>query len=316
VYGDTRDDVMFGAGYAGAQDRLFLMDVLRNTGRARLSSFVGGSKSNREMDRTQWAIAPYTESDLQSQIDAAPSQYGALGTRLQQDLAAYVAGINLYIDQTRTDPTKLPAEYAALGTLPAAWKGTDVIATASLVGGIFGKGGGAEVQSAQIAQAFTKRFGSRKGRKAWAGFRSKNDPEAPTTVKKRFPYETTSAFSRRGLAIPDRGSVQDAPVAPPVGAASASASRGRFSGLGDQLRRALESPHASNWELVSKRESASGHAIGVLGPQVGYYLPQILMEEDLHGPGIDARGAAFPGVNLYVQLGHGRDYAWSATTAT
>ena len=40
------------------------------------------------------------------------------------------------------------------------------------------------------------------------------------------------------------------------------------------------------------------------------------MEEDLHGPGIDARGAAFPGVNLYVQLGHGRDYAWSATTAT
>ena len=53
-----------------------------------------------------------------------------------------------------------------------------------------------------------------------------------------------------------------------------------------------------------------------MGPQVGYYVPQILMEEDLHGPGIDARGAAFPGVNLYVELGHGRDYAWSATTAT
>ncbi len=53
-----------------------------------------------------------------------------------------------------------------------------------------------------------------------------------------------------------------------------------------------------------------------MGPQVGYYNPQILMEEDLHGPGIDARGAAFPGVNLYVELGHGRDYAWSATTAT
>ena len=52
-----------------------------------------------------------------------------------------------------------------------------------------------------------------------------------------------------------------------------------------------------------------------MGPQVGYYVPQILMEEDLHGPGIDARGASFPGVNLYVQLGHGRDYAWSATTA-
>ena len=53
-----------------------------------------------------------------------------------------------------------------------------------------------------------------------------------------------------------------------------------------------------------------------MGPQVGYFVPQILMEEDLHGPGIDARGAAFAGVNLYVELGHGRDYAWSATTAT
>ena len=53
----------------------------------------------------------------------------------------------------------------------------------------------------------------------------------------------------------------------------------------------------------------------MLGPQVGYYQPQILMEEDLHGPGIDARGDV-PGVGLYVLLGHGRDYAWSATTAT
>ena len=39
------------------------------------------------------------------------------------------------------------------------------------------------------------------------------------------------------------------------------------------------------------------------------------MEEDIHGPGIDAAGAAFPGVNLYVELGHGPDYAWSATSS-
>jgi acyl-homoserine lactone acylase PvdQ len=58
-----------------------------------------------------------------------------------------------------------------------------------------------------------------------------------------------------------------------------------------------------------------------MGPQVGYWSPEILMEEDLHapatsqGPPLDARGASFPGTNLYVQLGHGRDYAWSATSA-
>jgi acyl-homoserine lactone acylase PvdQ len=58
---------------------------------------------------------------------------------------------------------------------------------------------------------------------------------------------------------------------------------------------ALAGSAASNWELVSARESRTGHPLGVLGPQVGYYNPQILMEEELHGPGLDARGATFPG---------------------
>jgi acyl-homoserine lactone acylase PvdQ len=315
IYGNTRDDVMFGTGYAGAQDRLFLMDVLRHTGRAQLAAFAGGSASNRKMDHDQWGIAPYTEADLQSQIDGAERLYGARGLRLKQDLASYVAGINAYINQTRTDATKLPGEYAAFGKLPEPWKGTDVIATASLIGGIFGKGGGDEVQNAQVEQAMEKRFGRRRGRKAWRDFRAKNDPEAPVTVKKRFRYERRSAFAKRGLAMPDPGSVRKTPVTSAVASSSARAG-GRFSNLGAQLHRAFKSAHASNWELVSKRESATGHPIGVLGPQVGYFLPEILMEEDLHGPGIDARGATFPGVNLYVQLGHGRDYAWSATTAT
>ncbi len=71
----------------------------------------------------------------------------------------------------------------------------------------------------------------------------------------------------------------------------------------------------SNALLVSGRHSASGHPLAVMGPQVSYFTPQILMEEDIHGPGIDADGAAFPGVNLYVELGHGADYAWSATSS-
>ena len=53
----------------------------------------------------------------------------------------------------------------------------------------------------------------------------------------------------------------------------------------------------------------------VAGPQVGHSYPQLLMELDLHGGGIDARGAAFPGISTYVLLGRGRDYAWSATSA-
>jgi acyl-homoserine lactone acylase PvdQ len=327
VYGSSRAGVMFGAGYAGAQDRLFLMDVLRHTAKAELSSFVGGSAGNRAMDQVQWTIAPYTEADLQSQLDNAPTLYGAKGTQVVEDVREFCAGINAYIAEARLDPNKLPAEYAALGKLPAEWKPTDVIAEASLIGGIFGKGGGAEVRSALTLEAFEAKFGKSAGRKAWKDFREQNDPEAPTTVAKAFPYETGSPFSKSGLAMPDSGSVsfvQDgssAPAAPsgapvtdtpdPVAIPSDGSIGAGF------LHDAVAGPALmSNWELVNAKHSTNGHPIAVMGPQVGYYNPQILMEEDLHGPGIDARGASFPGVNLYVELGHGRDYAWSATTAT
>jgi len=309
IYGVTRADTMFGAGYANAQDRLFLMDILRHTGKAQLSSFVGGSASNRAMDRSQWAAAPYTDAELQQQYDDAPQFYGAAGVGLQKDVTAYIAGINAYIQDALSDPTLLPGEYAALGTVPQPWSATDLIAEASLIGGIFGRGGGSEVRSAELEQAFV--------------FREHNDPEAPTTITgRRFPYETTSAFAKRGLAMPDPGSVTAAPVAPPPAKTAAantagSSSQYDFGHVGADLRRAFRAPgHASNWELISARESKTGHPIGVLGPQVGYYQPQVLMEEDLHGPGIDARGATFPGVGLYVLLGHGRDFSWSATTAT
>jgi len=317
IYGDTRGDVMFGAGYAGAADRLFLMDVLRHTGRAQLSSFLGGS--NAAADADQWAFSPYSEADLQKQIDDAPKLYGKLGTRSVEDLQQYVAGINAYIAEANVNPDLKPAEYTLLGKPMETWKETDVIAIASLIGGIFGRGGGREVDSAKTMQAFAKHFGGKAGRRAWLDFRAKNDPESPTTLSKRFPYETTSAFAKRGLAIPDPGSVVATPTDASARAARVSPGPSPASGIasiGEGLRHALAGSAASNWELVSARESKSGHPLGVLGPQVGYYNPQILMEEELHGPGLDARGATFPGVNLIVQLGHGRDYAWSATSAT
>src|SRR6202012_5971960 len=87
IYGETRADTMFGAGYAGANDRLFLMDVLRHTGRAELASFLGGS--NASADASQWGFAPYTEADLEKQIHAMETEKGAPGKQAIEDLNAY-----------------------------------------------------------------------------------------------------------------------------------------------------------------------------------------------------------------------------------
>ena len=316
VYGSTREGTMFGAGYLAAEDRLFFIDVLRHLGRAQLTSFAGGAKGNQEFDESQWAIAPYTEADLQRQADQLDDLYGAEGKQVQDDAQAFVDGINAYIDEAKLNPNLMPGEYAAINqpTGPEPWKLTDIIATAALVGGIFGKGGGRELDSALVLEEAKKRFGKRKGTRVWRDFRSAEDPEAPTTVHngKRFDYMASPKKVAKGsLALPDPGSVKPTPVK--AGEGDGSGSGGGQNCLPGGT---ICLPKAqSNALVVSGRESKSGHPLAVFGPQTGYFAPQILMDEDLHGPGIHARGASFPGVNLYVELGRGPDYAWSATSA-
>ena len=179
----------------------------------------------------------------------------------------YVAGINRYIAEARLNPLKMPGEYAAIGRPgPQDWKVTDVIATASLVGGIFGKGGGRELDSALLLQDAQKRFGRKRGKRVWGDLRTAEDPEAPVTVnRKRFPYRAEPRKLRRGgVALPDRGSVRELEVVPD-GAASAAQPRRRRS------RRAAGGfpRQGSNALLVSARESESGKPIAVMGPADG-----------------------------------------------
>jgi acyl-homoserine lactone acylase PvdQ len=70
----------------------------------------------------------------------------------------------------------------------------------------------------------------------------------------------------------------------------------------------------SNALVVNADRTAAGHPVAVFGQQVSYYAPQILSQLDLHSPSYDAEGASFPGTGI-VELGRGRDYAWSATSA-
>ena len=320
VYGTTRAAAMFGLGYAAAEDRLFFMDALRHTGRAQLSSFAGGSAGNRSQDAEQWALAPYTEADLQRQVDQLDDLYGADGVRLQEDAASYVAGVNRYISEARLDVTKMPGEYAAVSRPlgPDPWKTTDIIATASLVGGIFGKGGGDELTQMELRRSFRARYGARRGERLWREWAAYEDADAPTTVRsRRFPYQTQPKRpARGGMAIADAGSLRRTKVvAGGSGTGAPAATRVKRSPLDGLLPAGLRTMGSSNALVVSAAESASGRPLAVFGPQTSYFAPQILMEQDVHAPGIDARGASFPGVNLYVQLGRGQDYAWSATSA-
>ena len=103
IYGDTRAELMFGIGYATAEDRLFFIDVLRHAGQGDLASFAGGA--NVAMDESVWADEPYTQQDLVNQVNymhrARPG--GAAGLA---DATNYVNGINAYIKRPRSRSTR------------------------------------------------------------------------------------------------------------------------------------------------------------------------------------------------------------------
>ncbi|MGH3712475.1 MAG: penicillin acylase family protein [Micromonosporaceae bacterium] len=330
IKGATYSDVAWGAGYAGTRDRMFLQDVLRHTGAARSAELLGATESNIAMDQSVLRSSYYTEAEAADQIERIKRENGAEGERLAAAAAAYVAGINAAQDAMcpaglLTGP-ECPAEYAALTKTPKPWKLTDVVYIAGLVGGIFGKGGGAEYGNAMLLQRLQKRFGQTQGRRVYEDLRGRNDPEAPTTTTTRWSYGGGAIDpDAPGVAIPDP---QGAPTAPGTGATK-SADPGLHNLLtGDPapVGGKVDAPFGtidlagaasgmSNAALVSGAHTADGHPVLVAGPQTGHFTPQLWTEMSLEGPGIKARGVAFAGTNIVVQVGRGVDYAWSPTSA-
>jgi acyl-homoserine lactone acylase PvdQ len=322
ITGTTYPNVAFGAGYAAVQDRMFLMDVLRHTGAARMVSFLGDTPQDVELDREQLASAPYTRVQAAAQVEKAAKDAATAGPRLLAAVDAFIAGIN----QAQTDMCPLiaapscPVEYAALQKLPATWDRADVVYVASLVGGIFGKGGGSEYANALWLQRLTKKFGATKGRAIYQDLREKNDLDAPTTATTYTPYGLGKIDpSRPGVAMPDLGG----PTAPGSGDEIGSASLlprsvqdPMLAKVGRSVRVALKRHGMSNAILLSGKHTASGKALAVMGPQTGYFAPQLLVEQVLMGPHVHSRGVSFAGANLVIQLGRGVDYAWSATSAS
>ncbi|MEO6089413.1 MAG: penicillin acylase family protein [Umezawaea sp.] len=331
IYGTTRSGTEFGAGYAAAQDRLWLMDVFRHLGRSQLTGFAGGAEGNRVLEQSFYSQIAYNEADLQTQIDRVAAS-GPRGVQASQDVNDYISGINAYITQS-VSARNFPGEYVLSGHADSVtnwndiqpFKATDMVAIASVVGGLFGSGGGGEVQSALVKLAAQNKYGATVGEQVWKSFREQNDPEAVLTLHdgQSYPYSASPA-NPQGVAMPDAGSVTREPMVydqtgtttvTDVPAGGLAAAQGIFAD-GVLPADLLNKKHGmSNALVVSGAHTDTGNPVAVFGPQTGYFAPQLLMLQELNGPGISARGVSFAGVGMYVQLGRGQDYAWSATSA-
>jgi hypothetical protein len=289
VYATTRAGAMFALGYVAAEDRLFFIDILRHLGRAQLASFAGGAPGNRAFDQMQWSVAPYTEADFQKQIDFGLAPTARRASRCSQDSDAYVAGINRYISEAKLDPTKMPGEYAAINQPRARRRGRRATSShGALVGGIFGQGGGGEVEQAQLLQAWQDRFGAPAAPSCGVSSTASTIPRPTTRSRQALRLPADAAQARAGRQRDPRQGL--GPNEPSSRAASTPATARLGAALGWSAAAGCWPSRASNSKraLGPRRASRSpGTRSLVFGPAGRYFAPQILMEQDVHAPGTD-----------------------------
>jgi hypothetical protein len=285
IYGQTRADVAFGAGWTTARDRGFLIQLGRGPARAAVADIPNLDAFSLVTSGKSFVPSAATEELVTKQRQLLVDTYGAEGQQILDDAQAYADGINAY--------------WAAHGINQPPATVNDVLAVTAFIGSIFGSGGGGEAANADLLAKLQGALGPSEGHKAWDDVMLADDKEAPTTIKKRFDYPPLTGGPVTGSVLLDANSIQS--LDPRVPAATTAA--------------APAHKEASNFLITSPHRSASGNSLAVMGPQLGYYYPEIVEQEDLHGPGINAQGIAVPGLAMYILIGRTQNYAWSLTSA-
>ena len=116
IYAETEADLFFAQGYAVARDRLFQLEIWRRQATGTVAEILG----RRELERDIGARLHRFRGDLARELN----YYHDRGDQI---IPAFVRGINVYIDQTATNPDLLPLEFNLLGITPQQWTPAVVI---------------------------------------------------------------------------------------------------------------------------------------------------------------------------------------------
>ncbi len=323
VYGDTGRDVWWGAGYAAAQDRLFLMDAVRRTAEGRLSELTGEAGVPADV---QQRVLGYTAAEYDA-------MFAAFTPEGRDAVEGYVEGANAWRATAMADPRLLPAEYALLTSLPEPFTVHGVLAGGVYITRFVAAEGGNEMRNVAALRELEQQLGKTGGRGAFQDLVWQDDPKAVTTVpvaEGRFSNQPPppAGQTRAGLfddladyaatlplelaAGPGTGAYP-APVTvpePPAAPVSKSASARAAQAVVDYLTTLRGGSLAF---AVAPSRTADGHAKLLSGPQLGYSYPSLLWEHEVHGGGYDARGVSVPGLPT-IGIGYGTRVAWGLTT--
>ncbi len=209
VLGDDRSAAQFGLGFASAQDRLWLWDLLRDVGRGEASKKLGPSETTFDLDLEFGVPGGYNEQELTAIVNTAVAKIGDLGPIFLNDTEMFVAGMNAYVAylQTPEGLAEVPPEYATLGLKipplfpPRPFTVNDIVANAVLIQSALGLGGGGEASNLQLLQKLDASFGPgstsipEAACEFWRDIRHADDPETTHSTNRRFATQSPPSVS-------------------------------------------------------------------------------------------------------------------------
>jgi penicillin amidase len=299
IYAQNEHDLFLAQGYCAARDRLFQLELWRRQATGTLAELVGPRGVPGDVGSRLLRF----KGDMTREL----KHYHPRGDQI---VAAFVEGINAYIDQAQRDPARLPLEFQVLGIKPGKWTPEIVV---SRHNGLF-RNALHEVHNAQLVQAI--------GANA-AGELLNLHPGNPSlkpddrldiasvdeTILKLYAASRAQVrFLPEDVLAPfrDQGSARRGASA--VGAMSGALAINENTAQSD---RDVEREGSNNW-VVSGEHTYSRSAIMANDPHRSIQLPSLRYWVHLVAPGWNVIGAgepALPGVSV----GHNERGAWGFT---
>src|SRR5262249_29495874 len=149
----------------------------------------------------------------------------------------------------------------------------------------FGSGGGAELRNLRYLIKLRNKFGPETSQQIFDDLFWQNDPASPTTISETASgFQSTKPFLAARVQFRPGSSFSEAALARAETTADLSEIRAYAE------RNGLFSRWGSYAWVVAPSRSASGNAVLVGGPQMGFATPQIAHEVHLSGAGLNIIG--------------------------
>lgn len=258
IVGTTSAEVMYGLGYAMAQDRLAQLELARRSAQGRQAELLGPSAVPTDI----------TGRDRMLPRGELLRMYRAIPVEYQQMMRSYVDGINRQISEINRNPArKTPYEFTQWGIRPEPWTLLDLLDEIVALP----KGRDSyELQNLAFLNAMIARHGEVAGRRIFEDVVPISDPDSPTTIP---PGE-------------DLAPAQPIPKPGPYPVNQIVATAGSLPAAPAHLPAA-----ASRCLVIGPKRSASGHVLMLEATADG-------PEAQLYGGGFDAAGFSVGGWGL------------------